>query len=345
MIVIVLAWIILILIGFKPAEKYSDTGFARTNSMTLRGICAIEIMMGHLGIATGSAVLYPNRKAGILFVGVFFALSGYGLMYSVSNKENYLQVFLRKRLLVKLLLPAYVVFVIGAIVKAFCLGGAYSIKNVYRITAFWSETNWYVWELSMLYIAFYICAKIDKRLIKSHYFLGIGTLIFVCIAFCVGIDNPWYGSTFCFWIGILYYMKKEIFIERFVRKQFLLKVFACTALLGIAIACFFYYGGIVGNLIARNAASVLFVIIVLMCLHRVSIGNAISNWLGKYSYEIYLIHPLLIGIMRPWIRNDVFYVLGVIAGTVLIAFVYGEGFRRIIRCGERLWICKLELKQ
>lgn len=168
--------------------------------------------------------------------------------------------------------------------------------------------------------------------------MGIGTLIFVCIAFYAGIDNPWYGSTFCFWVGILYYMKKEIFIERFVRKHFLLKMFACSTLLGIAIICFFLYGGIVGNLIARNVASVCFVTMVLMCLHRYSLGNAVSNWLGKYSYEIYLWHPLLIGIVRPWIENDVVYVLAVIVGTILAAFVYGQSMRQIAKCGERLWI-------
>lgn len=54
----------------------------------------IVIMIGHIGLATGSIVLYPNRKAGILFVGIFFMLSGYGLIYSVDNKPEYLKHFL-----------------------------------------------------------------------------------------------------------------------------------------------------------------------------------------------------------------------------------------------------------
>lgn len=120
---ILFLWIILIVVGIKRNKKLKGDALCQGNVMALRGICAIEIMMGHLGIATGSAVLFPNRKAGILFVGIFFALSGYGLMYSVSNKENYLRGFLIKRLIVKLLLPAYVVFIISTILKAFCLSG------------------------------------------------------------------------------------------------------------------------------------------------------------------------------------------------------------------------------
>lgn len=92
--------------------------------------------------------------------------------------------------------------------------------------------------------------------------------------------------------------------------------------------------GIAGNLIAQNVASVLFVILVLMCLHRYS--------LGKYSYEKYLIHSLLTGIVRLWIRNDVIYVLAVISGTVLIAYVYREGLKRIMKYSERLRIHKMD---
>ena len=340
MIVIVFAWIILILIGIKPAEECFNVGFGRTNSMALRGICSIEIMLGHIGLATGSVILYPNRKAGVLVVGIFFALSGYGLMYSVSNKPHYLSNFFRKRILINLLLPAYIVFIAGEITRSILGEEGTELSNVAEIIPFFRETNWYVWEIVGLYICFFICAMIDKSLIKSHYYLGIGTLIFVCIAFGMGIDNPWYGSTFCFWVGILYYIKKEVFIKWFVSNHFLLKMFACGALLLMAIVCFFLYGGIVGNLIARNVASVVFVILVLMCLHRYSIGNAVSGWLGKYSYEIYLIHPLLIKIMRPWIRNDVIYAWAVIASTVLISFVYGEVLRKIMKYGDRLWICK-----
>lgn len=97
MIFIVLLWLVLIVVGIKYNKTASETAFTPDNSVALRGICAIEIMMGHLGIATGSMVLYPNRKAGILFVGVFFALSGYGLMYSVINKNDYMVNFIFKK--------------------------------------------------------------------------------------------------------------------------------------------------------------------------------------------------------------------------------------------------------
>ena len=56
------------------------------NVIALRGICAIEIMIGHIGLATGSIILYPNRKAGILFVGIFFCYQDMG--YHIVKRKN-----------------------------------------------------------------------------------------------------------------------------------------------------------------------------------------------------------------------------------------------------------------
>lgn len=79
MISIIFLWLALILIGLKSNKNVSDTAFAISNTMALRGICSIEIMMGHLGIATGSIVLFPNRKAGILLWGSFLLYLVMGL--------------------------------------------------------------------------------------------------------------------------------------------------------------------------------------------------------------------------------------------------------------------------
>lgn len=110
MILILILWLILILAGLS-VNKVDQQPFSLLQTSALRGICAIEIMIGHIGLATGSLVLYPNRKAGILFVGIFFILSGYGVAYSVDHKMDYMKHFLINRM-VKLLLPAYAIKVI-----------------------------------------------------------------------------------------------------------------------------------------------------------------------------------------------------------------------------------------
>lgn len=104
MIIILIMWFILI--GYGISFHKQNNPFEQEQTLALRGICSVEIMMGHIGLTTGSVILYPNRKAGILFVGIFFLLSGYGVAYCTEQKTDYLKNLLVKRT-VKILLPAY----------------------------------------------------------------------------------------------------------------------------------------------------------------------------------------------------------------------------------------------
>lgn len=45
-------------------------------------------------------------------------------------------------------------------------------------------------------------------------------------------------------------------------------------------------------------------------------------WLGECSYEIFLLHPLFIEILKPWIEDDVIYAFSVIIVTILTAYIY-----------------------
>ena len=89
---ILLIWINLIFYGIQKRHEIGNA-LTLSNSKAIRGICAIEIMIGHIGIEISNLFQFPNRKAGILFVGLFFMLSGYGLAYGYYNKENYLKFF------------------------------------------------------------------------------------------------------------------------------------------------------------------------------------------------------------------------------------------------------------
>lgn len=321
MIIIVFLWLGIVLIGIKRNKNVGNTVFTEDNSIALRGICSIEIMMGHLGIATESIVLFPNRKAGILFVGVFFALSGYGLMYSIANKDDYLVDFLPKRI-GKLLFPAYIVFLISIVLDGLIDKGAISLIEFFNLKYFFLRTNWYVWELLILYIVFYISVKkgkIEKTPLIIFYF----SIVFVCIAYALKFENPWYGSTLCFGLGIFYFSHRDQFEEIFIMRNPAIKFISCCLVMTISIGLYFVRGGVIGLLFSRNIASIFFVIVLIVCLYRVSIGNKVSIWLGRYSYEIFLFHPLFINILRPWIKNNVIYSLMVIGFTVMASYLYG----------------------
>lgn len=242
MVLIVMIWLLLLGIGVRYSKEMANVALSRENTTALRGICAVEIMIGHLGGATGSLVLYPNQKAGILFVGVFFAISGYGLMYSLSCKENYLDTFLKKRLS-RLLIPAYSIFAVGILVCSYQEEKVEELWNLLSPERFFNGTNWFVWELAGMYLVFYLWARFCQNYEKGHWILLGLSILFTAIAYWLQLDNPWYGSTLCFWLGIVYYIKKDKFEQIFVCRRAFLKGTICTLSMMVSIGTFFCLGG------------------------------------------------------------------------------------------------------
>ena len=70
MVFIVLLFTFLVFTSLKRRDDIIAEGQTLSSnvSYSIRGIAAIEIMLGHIGLDTQNAFLYANRKAGILFV-------------------------------------------------------------------------------------------------------------------------------------------------------------------------------------------------------------------------------------------------------------------------------------
>lgn len=314
MLSITLVWLILILAGIRKEEKEC---LFKANISAIRGISAIEIMMGHIGLATNSLVLYPNRKAGILFVGIFFVLSGYGLAYSLSVKQNYLKGFVISKI-TKILIPAYVVYVCGVVINS-VINQSGEIITVFNPVIFFQKTNWYVWEIMLFYLIFYIAYRFLKES-KADIVIGCVSVLFILVCFVLKVSNPWYGSTICFWLGIVYYRNEQELKQVFRSRPFLFWVGAVV--LAVSILIFFVdQKGFIGLVCARNIAAAVFSVLVLLLLYKYHIGNAVTNWLGNISYEIFLIHFVVIGILKDKFSSSLVYAWLVIVVTVCAAMI------------------------
>ena len=277
MLIILVCWLALILIGASHREDNSPP-LRKEQALSIRGICAIEIMIGHIGLATGSAVLYPNRKAGILFVGIFFMLSGYGLSHSVDHKPDYLRHFFKRRV-VSLLTPAYLVYMIDILINWLVLNQR-TVLDLFNLRIFLFTLNWYVWEQLFFYLTFWgaHCFSVKWREIV----IGLAALGLIILAFLLKVSNPWYGSTMCFLVGICFYrLERSEFLLSLKRKNAIFVVLGITLILSMM--AFYILGNdcVLGNPLARNIASVCFCIMTLIILSQVEIGNALSSFLGK----------------------------------------------------------------
>lgn len=319
MIVVLIFWLALILIGASRNKKI-ESPIGSDQSLALRGICAIEIMIGHIGLATGSVLLYPNRKAGILFVGIFFMLSGYGVAYSLENKPNYLQHFLVKRFL-RLLLPAYLAYVMYKLVCWLILQNP-EASAIIDLGTFLRTLNWYVWEQLFFYIVFWCAYKIIPK--YKEVIIGVMSISLIIVAFTTKMDNPWYGSTMCFLLGMCYYKFEKRDIE-IAEKRKGICFWISSGVLILSMLAFFTLGNesVWGNPVARNVASMCFCMMTLIALSKIEIGNALSRACGKCSYEIFLIHPFVMGVLESVLESSklLFAVLTIVITLITAYFL------------------------
>ena len=325
--VILFLWILIIFWGIKIVKAGSPGLFSKEESIAVRGIAAFEIVLGHIGLETGSVILYPNRKAGILFVAIFFALSGYGLMYSKQVKTDYLKNFIPQKVK-RLLIPAYAAYILLVLLLAIIKKYQISLYDFVNIKEIFMHTNWYVWEILLLYLVFWICFKISPRIAPYLILFFVVSFIFIC--FWTRVDNPWYGSTLSFVLGI-YFFKYEKKIENFLVKYYPFLVGGILCALIVSIYLFFSIKeyDIWSNVIARNIASTSFIMFLILALHYVKIGNRCSVWLGEHSYQIYLFHFVFLSVFKGIIKNNFLYAILVITFTMIVAFLYRKIEKRL----------------
>lgn len=319
-------WLLLVFFGVRFSED-NDKPLSLQNSVALRGICAIEIMLGHIGIATANMWLYPNRKAGILFVGIFFMLSGYGVAYSVEHKKDYKEKYLPGRIS-RLFLPAYITYFLSVVIDCVLFKNTdlYAIVNVFR---FFRELNWYVWEQLFFYILFWIAIKLIPQYLKIV--IVIGSVILIVAAFVMKLDNPWYGSALCFFGGLVFYEAEKREIELNGIKWWLVQV-GLGVCLAISMILFFVLGeeSVLGNPIARNVASSAFAIMVFVLLAKIKIGNSVSRFLGNNSYEIFLVHPyVIVWLQKVNVSNDVLFGALTIVITIMLSCIIHKLVKKI----------------
>lgn len=303
MISIIIFFFLIIFWGCQIYKKGCyNKALSYESTTVIKGICSLEIMIGHIGLElSNELILYPFRKAGVLIVGMFFFLSGYGLMYSLKNKNNYLKQFIKKRLLI-ILLPVGLVCTISLVVHLILArNGTINFSDIFMQVV--SSINWFVWEIIVYYLLFYLLFKKFSITIAQRMILLI-TIFLIFLCYICGMENPWYGSNLCFPLGILIANNQELF-EKWSKKNKFIKTTFLICLLFISIVLFYILPdhNIIGSIIGRNIAAVCFTIFVIIILFKIKIGNKLTKYLGSISFEIFLIHPLVIYFFHSSIIN------------------------------------------
>lgn len=253
----------------------------RLNNM--RGIFAVQIVIGHV-VRYEKSFLFPLGKFMIISVAFFFFISAWGMVYSLENKDNYLDSFLRNKVGYILELVA-ISFLFGYLVD--CLVpislNYYKVDGSFLKTVL-KMTNWYLWELILFYFLFYLCYKYLRK--YAAIIITLITALTVMILYWCGWLEQWYASSLAFPLGLLW----GSHCERIMKYMNTFKGHVTTLVLvalGLGGQCL-GEDSLIGMVWLRNTICIAGILILVYICQYVKINNNILSFLGFYSTEIYL---------------------------------------------------------
>lgn len=323
--IILAALVLLLLLGCTLPKKkeWQDEPLGMDSTKAIKGFATVSIIIHHLcqELMGRADVLAPFSEFGVLFVGIFFFFSGYGLYTSLKTKEDYLKGFLKKRL-TTILVP-YFVCILVFIVSAFIRGRLFSPFGLLKALTGWDMLNqhtWYIVEITILYVAFFIIYKLIKNRNAATVVMTVFVLIMMAGSLLLGHGENqacdrwfqgewWYNATLLFIFGIIVSQNADA-LRKFARKFYsvLLIIFGWLTvgfyfLTHNALMRWSYWSETPEDpkyldklrcLGIQLPWILFFVCFVLLVMMKVKFGNPILKFLGSISLELYLVHNLFV---------------------------------------------------
>lgn len=316
-----LSFMILILLG-RVSKESRTIVLTYNDSMAIRGIATLLVAFAHSydflinrGYSVGIGKLW--LLTGGIGVCLFFFLSGYGL--NISNgveKKNYIL-----RRLKGVLIPFIVLEFIFFIVETPLI--SINIFNFFQYLIRNWNSSWFVLEILLIYIGYYICYLIfgRKRLNNSMliFNIGIGFLFII-----LQLDPKWYNGHLLFSVGMYIADYNSQIIKYMTNKNWWF-----NNIIGTSFYCIF---AILFVLNKEILWANLFKIISGICICFVIINTMLHYkfkskqlvWIGKNSLLIYIIHGHILQIMQA--RNSlnnacILFIIGLLI-TFCIVIIY-----------------------
>ena len=292
---------------------------------TLMGIAIFEVMLGHTVNWVGISFVNPvlnfafSRFFSMIHTPGFLLLSGLGLYYSFAKNSNLKLFYLRR--IQRMWLP-FMMMAIPLYAYSFYQKGAFDMLEYLGLVTslgYWfGDTNmWYI----ALSIALYAIFPFYYNWMERNWTekTVITSILSIIICWMISYAYPIYFNKVYLalpkipifflgiYIGYLAVKKKEIAVYKYIA------MFLCLAVLLFIFSrsdsFYMYYCDLA--LFPITIWIVCMIYDKLRNYYLIKILLTIWNWLGKYTLELYVLHLLFYGIIKP--ENNIYYILMVFA--------------------------------
>ena len=291
-----IVYILIIILLFRKETGRLEECFSRTNSNLVKGLMAVFVVLCHISLIYPGGIILPSFEyLGDAAVGIFFFLSGYGLMKQYSLKDDYRIGFIQKRLN-KVLIPYLIVNVLYWTYYLF-IGERYGLVdliNSLQTGDLLVSYSWYIVEILILYLFFYLFMRIDRKRMKYMIMLNVVLYVLMVMVFKFMNYAPyWYRSTYMYIIGLLYVLFEKQITEIIRNKNVI--CFGITVLMCLLMVVF---------KIPYYCFEMMLLLAIILIFNRFVLNNKLLIFLGRISLEIYLLHGLIIKFFRRFISTE-----------------------------------------
>ncbi|HJF39929.1 MAG TPA: acyltransferase, partial [[Clostridium] spiroforme] len=322
------------------AEQY----LSKTNAQCLKGIFAIAVLCHHMyqysGLFRGKFGIIL-QALGYLSVGIFFFFTGYGLIVSYQEKkEFYIKNFLRKRVL-----PFYLFYLFLTAIYALwriVLNIEYTRRQLIQSIIFkdaLAANSWYLQVIIVFYIFFWITAKVVKDTKKLVRMIIICSMLYCVGCFMLDVTSTRYESFLCIALGTMWAVNKKR-VDKLLDIKGLQLFLLSIILFGVFCSTYIIVDNLAIQIFSKMASALAFSSMAIIFVFKLSgraevlINNPVTQWLGKYSLEIYVIQGIFLLLRKGtklYIQNPYVFIVVCVIGTLLLAIVIKSVYDWIVR--------------
>ena len=316
-----MALFFVVLYGSKEAEN--QNGFmSREYTTIMKAVCCIIVILVHIPAAYTNRLQDAMGSFAYVCVTLFFLMSAYGMSLSKERRRNYMQHFWRNRL-AALLIPQLLINICSTI---------WVYINTQKEYASLFHINNYV--VVLLGYCFWFWLVYQGRRWYGHRIantLLVGGVIISSLGsyfFMEKDANYWcYERWGLVWGVLLYLFLPEIKKRVCPSKNRILLFGVLSLVLGVAYLYFktvFFWG----EYLLKVVLGVVLITLLFILSSKRTLGNRVADYLGDISYEVYLSHGFVMGVIEwfhPELSSGVFILSTVIITICFSAAVHTVG--------------------
>ncbi len=328
---------ILILWNIKLLDRSDEKQLLnKEDTVALRGISSFFVIAAHfmfrvdemIGYTTNVIVKGVVGQLGGIGVLIFFFVSGYGLYESYGYRK------VDRTYIVKRFKGVYFPYIIIKLIFLACdhiLGTSGSNVGTEILSIIFVE-DWFIHVIIILYIVFYIAAKLNKK-----YMITINIAAdCVLTAIYLHRNKPigWFNALWLFTFGIFVskYQDKIIRISRKYYYQMIAVSMTGFVLMG---GIFALNKGLIWANIFKPLSGMFLCICICMIMRKSKLSSCINILAGDRSLHLYIVHIYILRILRfsePILSFWLALVLVIIITEILFwvtNYICSKAFRKV----------------